>query len=88
MWQNVGWLTSLCCSQFGAATESLTKATIDGDLDVGVQFIGQSQGLIHDVPTVDDLIQRIMQEAHDVSVNRATLFESRLGEAQEEKEAC
>ena len=55
---------------------------------MGVQFIGQSQGLIHDVPTVDDLIQRIMQEAHDVSVNRATLFESRLGEAQEEKEAC
>ena len=55
---------------------------------MGVQFIGQSQGLIHDVPTVDELIQRIMQEAHDVSVNRATLFESCHGEAQEEKEAC
>lgn len=41
---------------------------------MGVQFIGQSQGLIHDVPTVDDLMQRIMQEAHDVSLDRAALF--------------
>ncbi len=30
---------------------------------------GQSQGLINDVPTVDDLIQRIVQEAKDIHTN-------------------
>lgn len=48
---------------FGAATEKLMKATIDGDLEHGVQFIGQSQGLINDIPTVEELVQRIVLEA-------------------------
>lgn len=48
---------------FGAATEKLMAATIDGDLDKGVQFIGQCQGLIYDIPAVDDLVQRIIHEA-------------------------
>lgn len=52
-------------SLFGAATEKLMAATIDGNLDQGVQFIGQSQGLIRDVPTVDELVQRCIQEAYD-----------------------
>lgn len=50
-------------SLFGAATEKLMKATIDGDLEYGVQFIGQSQGLINDIPSVDELVQRIVMEA-------------------------
>jgi enoyl-[acyl-carrier protein] reductase II len=50
-------------SLFGAATKKLMKATIDGDLREGVQFVGQSQGLIHDVPTVDELVQRCVREA-------------------------
>lgn len=29
---------------FGAATKKLMAATIDGDLEHGVQFVGQSQG--------------------------------------------
>jgi enoyl-[acyl-carrier protein] reductase II len=57
------WDKMFMVAQFGAATKSLTKATIDGDLSHGVQFIGQSQGLIHDIPSVDELVQRIMNEA-------------------------
>jgi NAD(P)H-dependent flavin oxidoreductase YrpB (nitropropane dioxygenase family) len=34
-----------------------------GDLDAGVWTAGQVQGLIHDVPTVRELIERIMREA-------------------------
>jgi NAD(P)H-dependent flavin oxidoreductase YrpB (nitropropane dioxygenase family) len=34
-----------------------------GDLDHGVWTVGQSQGLIHDVPTVADLVSRIVFEA-------------------------
>jgi enoyl-[acyl-carrier protein] reductase II len=50
-------------SLFGAATEKLMAATIDGDLETGVQFIGQSQGLIQDIPTVQALVDRCIAEA-------------------------
>ena len=53
-------------AQFGAATESIMAATVDGNMDRGVQFIGQCQGMIHDIPCVDDLVQRIMKEARAV----------------------
>ncbi len=48
---------------FGAATPRLKAATEQGDLVNGMQFIGQSQGLIHDIPTVQQLMDRIMQDA-------------------------
>eukprot|EP00906_Rhabdomonas_costata_P019832 RCo028855 len=48
---------------FGAATEKIMAATVRGDLNHGVQFIGQSQGLINDVPTVDAVMQRVIMEA-------------------------
>jgi enoyl-[acyl-carrier protein] reductase II len=50
-------------SQFGAATEKIQAATVEGNLDVGVQFIGQTQGLIHDIASVDTIVQRTMAEA-------------------------
>lgn len=61
-------------AQFGAATQRLTRATMDGDLDEGVQFVGQSQGLINDEPAVDDLVQRIMKEAHSASLRTSTIL--------------
>jgi enoyl-[acyl-carrier protein] reductase II len=50
-------------AQFGAATEKLMKATIEGDLKNGIQFVGQSQGLIEDIPSVEELVQRCIKEA-------------------------
>jgi len=37
-----------------------------GDLDAGLVWAGQVQGLIHDVPTVAELIDRIVREATDL----------------------
>lgn len=37
-----------------------------GDTDAGIWSAGMIQGLIHDVPTVADLIDRIMSEAEDI----------------------
>lgn len=37
-----------------------------GDLDAGLVWAGQVQGLIHDVPTVAELISRIVREATDI----------------------
>jgi nitronate monooxygenase len=34
-----------------------------GDLDAGIYWAGQVQGLIHDVPSVSELITRIVHEA-------------------------
>ncbi|RBH42653.1 nitronate monooxygenase, partial [Pseudomonas sp. MWU13-2860] len=50
-------------AQFGAATESIRLAIEDGDLDKGVQLIGQAQGLIDDAPSVAALFERILTEA-------------------------
>ena len=42
-----------------------------GDLDAGIFWAGQVQGLIHDIPTVRELVDRIVAEAE-------TLIETRL----------
>lgn len=41
---------------------SLKKAVIDGDIDSGSFMAGQVSGLIDDIPTVKELIERIMKE--------------------------
>ncbi len=42
------------------------KIMIDGAMDAGAWSCGMVAGLIHDVPTVKALIDRIMQEADDI----------------------
>jgi len=54
---------------FGAATESIRLAIEDGNHQQGVQLIGQAQGLIDDIPSVQQLFERLMQEAAD-TLNR------------------
>lgn len=45
------------------AFKSIRVATEDGDSKTGVLPVGQSQGLIHDVPTIAELFERIVKEA-------------------------
>jgi len=47
----------------GAAGRMLLET---GDLDAGLVWAGQVQGLIHDIPTVAELMDRIMREAHQI----------------------
>ncbi|HEY1057739.1 MAG TPA: nitronate monooxygenase [Limnobacter sp.] len=58
-----GLKDTLTLTFFGAAVGSIRRATIDGNLNNGVQLIGQAQGLVHDIPTVQALTDRIMEEA-------------------------
>ena len=53
-------------SYFGASIPKVETATIQGDIEKGVQFIGQAQGLVHDVPTAGDLVQRVIREAEEI----------------------
>jgi NAD(P)H-dependent flavin oxidoreductase YrpB (nitropropane dioxygenase family) len=41
-----------------------------GDLDAGLVWAGQVQGLIRDIPTVAELMQRIVREATDIISSR------------------
>jgi nitronate monooxygenase len=41
-----------------------------GDLDAGLVWAGQVQGLIHDIPTVAELIRRIVEEARVIIQRR------------------
>ena len=59
---------------FGASVPRLQAATIDGDLDKGVQFIGQTQGLIEDIPTVQELVDRILADAEAMHESNNRFF--------------
>ncbi|GFE79751.1 nitronate monooxygenase [Steroidobacter agaridevorans] len=45
-----------------------------GDLDAGLYWAGQVQGLIHDIPTVAELMDRIMREALEIIERRLPGF--------------
>ena len=45
-----------------------------GDLGAGLVWAGQVQGLIHDVPTVAELIGRIIKEAREIITTRLAAF--------------
>ena len=42
----------------------------DGDMDAGAWSCGMVAGLIHDIPTVKELIDRIMREAEEIITKR------------------
>jgi NAD(P)H-dependent flavin oxidoreductase YrpB (nitropropane dioxygenase family) len=44
----------------------MRSATEEGDLEQGALPVGQVQGLIHDEPTVAEVIERMVTEARQV----------------------
>lgn len=63
-WREHGFANTLKLSYFGAAVERIRLAILEGDQVRGVQLIGQSQGLINDIPSCAELMQRLVQEAN------------------------
>lgn len=66
VWDDVrklGAAEALGLAHFGAATASIRRALQEGDLEHGVQLTGQVQGHIDDIPSVQELMDRIMREA-------------------------
>jgi NADH:quinone reductase (non-electrogenic) len=43
----------------------------EGDMDGGIWTVGQSQGLIHDIPTCKELVRNIMDQAEALLTKRA-----------------
>jgi NAD(P)H-dependent flavin oxidoreductase YrpB (nitropropane dioxygenase family) len=50
------------------------KVMIDGEMDAGAWSCGMVAGLIHDIPSVKELIDRIMTEAEQIIRQRLTGF--------------
>ena len=50
------------------------KVMVNGDMDAGAWSCGMVVGLIHDIPTVKELIDRIMAEAEQIIRQRLTGF--------------
>ncbi len=50
-------------AHFVLAVEAIEKMTIHGDMKNGVQLTGQVQGIIHDIPTVAGLMEKIVRDA-------------------------
>ncbi len=50
------------------------KIMTDGDMDAGAWSCGMVAGLIHDIPTVQELMDRIMAEANDIIERRLRAF--------------
>lgn len=48
------------------------EALESGNLDAGLIWAGQVQGLIHDIPTCHDLVHRIVAEAKNIMASRLT----------------
>ena len=62
-------------AHMATAFDKIKAATEDGDYDKkGVQLIGQCAGLIHDMPTVQEVIEKIMQEAREASSKAAEML--------------
>ncbi|TAL33811.1 NAD(P)H-dependent flavin oxidoreductase [Phenylobacterium sp.] len=49
-----------------AGVRGRTNVMGQGDTDGGIWTVGQSQGLIHDIPTCKDMVANIMRQAEDV----------------------
>jgi enoyl-[acyl-carrier protein] reductase II len=69
----LGLVQAVKVAYFGAATLAMRKAIHEGNHDEGVQLIGQSQGLVHDVAPVADIVARVLAEAVQVRQRIGTL---------------
>jgi enoyl-[acyl-carrier protein] reductase II len=70
-----GWKNAKQLAYFANAYKALRVATENGDMKNGVIPAGQATGLIHDEPSVSELIEHIMTEARAI---QGSLAESLL----------
>jgi enoyl-[acyl-carrier protein] reductase II len=69
-----GPVKALALAHFGAATNQIRRAIQEGDLERGVELIGQAQGLVEDVPSCAELFARIVAEAEASVARVGTVF--------------
>jgi len=58
-----GFKNSVMMAYLANAFKAISLATEQGDMNRGVLTVGQSTGLLHDIPTVAELFERVEKEA-------------------------
>lgn len=66
--------TMIKLAHMATAFKMIQLATEAGDLEKGVHLTGQVQGLIHDIPTVAEVIGRTMEEARQAYARMGALL--------------
>jgi nitronate monooxygenase len=61
------------------------KVFDDGDVDAGIWTVGTAMGLINDIPTVGDLVSRIVSEAEGLITGRLAGMVSQQGTESEQQ---
>jgi enoyl-[acyl-carrier protein] reductase II len=69
-----GWSNTRQLAHLANAFKAFKIATQQGDVDRGVLPLGQVTGLIHDTPTVAELVERIAVEAAEIHGRTARAF--------------
>ena len=54
-----------------AGVRGRTNVMGQGDTDGGIWTVGQAQGLIHDIPTVAEMVKNVMRQAEEMLGQRA-----------------
>jgi len=70
-----GWKNAKQLAFMANAFKAIRVATEDGDNEKGVLPVGQVTGLIHDVPTVAELMERVIAEAREAQKRLAARVE-------------
>lgn len=70
----MGWKRSMELAYLANGFKSMRAATENGDNQQGILPVGQVTGLIKDIPTVAELIQRIVAEAEEVQKKMAAMM--------------
>ncbi|TFG90824.1 MAG: nitronate monooxygenase [Syntrophobacterales bacterium] len=61
-----GFKNSVMMAYLANAFKAISLATEQGDMNKGVLTVGQATGLLHDIPTVSELFERMVQEVREV----------------------
>ena len=61
-----GWRRSMAMARMARGFSAFQLGTMNGDLERGVLPLGQVTGLVHDTPTVAEVIKRTVAEAEQV----------------------
>ncbi|MBN2028424.1 MAG: nitronate monooxygenase, partial [Actinobacteria bacterium] len=68
-----GWENARQLAFMANAFKQLRIATENGDVERGVLPVGQVTGLMHDIPTVQEVIERTIKEAEEVMKDLAKM---------------
>jgi NAD(P)H-dependent flavin oxidoreductase YrpB (nitropropane dioxygenase family) len=69
-----GWKNARQLAYLANGFKAMRVATEEGDIERGVLPVGQATGLIHDEPTVAEVVARIVAEAEQVKDRLAGQF--------------